>query len=169
MPRKQVTETNPMRFWPREGEENAMNPRKPLEASESQAGARAEQRRGLFESGITNDGMCGEVAGTSGAPAAVEKPVLDQSGVELLARDFQQLGSISLVMAGYLQSPFDQLALGLIEGLGRGPTALARRHAIDLGRSSRPVEQWPRGPRLVSTNVLRQVLQTDPGTVAKGD
>jgi len=107
-------------------------------------------------------------AGGSAAPALAQKPVLRQPGIELLARDLEQLGCISLVVAGRLQSALDELTLGLVESLGRESGGLARGGGLRL--DARRVTRRPRRRvRLILAHGLRQILQTNPGIAAEGN
>src|SRR4029077_13067539 len=112
-------------------------------------------------------GRYGKVAAAL-APAPAQKTVLGQPGIELLTRYLQEFGSVGFVVASDLQSPLDELAFGLVEGLGRSINELADRRGLDFSMNG-TADRQRRGLRLVSPDVLRQILEANPGAAAKGD
>src|ERR1700758_3174728 len=79
--------------------------RKSNEKGGNETSAPGGENPGSADSGRErNDGVYGSVTGAPAAPAPIEKTVLGQPGIELLARYLQELGSIGFVVAGDLQS-----------------------------------------------------------------
>jgi hypothetical protein len=116
--RNQVAEIRRVQVLAMNRETMTITLSKPIEARGSEATAPRKQGPGSDYSRSANEGLCGNEVATPDAPAAVQKAVLDEPGIELLARDLQQFSSIGFVVAGGLQSPLDELAFGLLEGLG---------------------------------------------------
>src|SRR5580700_2963200 len=81
-----------------------MTLRKQIELRGSEATAPGERGPGAVNSRSANDGRGGKIAAAPGAPAPIQQTVLNQPGIELLARYLQQFGRIGFVVAGDLQN-----------------------------------------------------------------
>src|ERR1700751_2875590 len=142
---------------------------KQIEVRRNEMRAPGEQSPGSADSGSEDDGLCGEVAAAPGAPASIQQTVLDQPGVELLARYLQELGGIGFVVAGDLQDPLDELAFGLVEGFGRSVGELADRRGLALSISGAAADHKRGGLQLDAPDVLWQILHTNPGAAAESE
>src|SRR5579872_2147217 len=166
-PVKRNPEMSRMQVFSMSGKTMMFGPDQQIEAARDKTWGAKERRLGPAALRSANDRACG-----STSPAPVQEPVLGQPGVELLARNLEQLSRVGLVVAGHLQSPFDELTLGLfeglVEGLGRKPGELAHGRGREVG-AAHLAELDRSDLRSVEPHALRQIVQPDSGVASEGN